>query len=77
MRSRAELNSLFGRVIVDDAIARRFAVSQWEKSSVQNQTMVIRAMQDLELLLPSLHDAVAYCRNLTPDVRDCLIVSLL
>ena len=77
MRSRAELNSLFGRVIVEKAIARRFALRQWEKSSVQNQTMVIRAMQDLEELLQSPRDAVAYCQNLGPNLRDCLIISLL
>lgn len=77
MRDRAELNSLFGRGIVESAIARRFAVCQWEKSSVQNQTMVIRAIQDLEPLLQSPRDAVAYCQGLSTDVRDCLIISLL
>ncbi|NJN74445.1 MAG: hypothetical protein HC799_17450 [Limnothrix sp. RL_2_0] len=77
MRSRAELNSLFGRGIVDAAIARRFAVCQWEKSSVQNQTKVIRAIQNLEERIESPPDAVAYCQSLSTDVRDCLIISLL
>ena len=77
MRDRAELNSLFGRVIVEKAIARRFAVRQWEKSSVQNQTMAIRAIQDLEELVQSPRDAVAYCQSLSVNVRDCLIISLL
>ena len=77
MRSKAELNSLFGRGVVEKAIARRFAVRQWEKSSVQNQTMVIRAIQDLEEQIHSPHDAVAYCQGLSTDVRDCLINSLL
>lgn len=77
MRSKAELNSLFGRGVVQDAIARRFAVRRWEKSSVQNQTMVIRVIQDLEELVQSPRDAVAYCQGLSTDVRDCLIISLL
>ena len=77
MISRAELNSLFGRVIVEKAIARRFALCQWEKSSIQNQTMVIRAIQDLQERIESPHDAVAYCQGLSTDVRDCLIISLL
>lgn len=77
MRQRAELNSLFGREVVNEAIARRFALVQWEKSSVSNATKVIKAMQDLEALMQSPPDAVAYCQNLSTDVRGCLILALL
>ena len=77
MRQRAELNSLFGRGVVDEAIARRFALVQWEKSSVSNATKVIKAMQELEALMQSPPDAVAYCQGLGTDVRGCVILALL
>ncbi len=76
MRSEAELNSLFGRVIVENAIARRVILHQWENSSSHRQAMVIRAMQELEPLLKSPHDAVAFCQSLDANIRDCIIISL-
>lgn len=63
MRQRAELNSLFGRGVVNEAIARRFALVQWEKSSVSNATKVIKSMQELEERIESPLDSVAYCQS--------------
>ena len=47
-RDRAELNSLFGRAVVESAIARRSLLLQWEWASSANKTEVIKVMQDLE-----------------------------
>jgi hypothetical protein len=77
MRQRAELNSLFGRGVVDEAIARRFALVQWEKSSSANLTQVIKAMQELEERLQSPMEAVQFCQELSTNVRDCLILALI
>jgi hypothetical protein len=75
-RQRAELNSLFGRGVVESAIARRFLLTQWEKSSTANMTKVIKVIQDLEEIIDDAPAAIAYCQGLDDRVKGCVILAL-
>lgn len=77
MRDRAELNSLFGRAAVENAIARRSLLVQWEWASSANKIEVIKVIQDLEEIIHDVPRAIAYCQGLDDRVRDCVILSLL
>lgn len=75
-RDRAELNSLFGRDVVEAALSRRFLLRQWKMASIANMTKVIKVIQDLEQIIDDAPAAIAYCQGLDDRVRGCVILAL-
>lgn len=73
-RKLAELRSLFGRSVVDDAIARKSELNQWR---VEHAGAVANATSELIVVISSPPDAVAYAASLEPQLRAALIVAIM
>lgn len=74
MRSDAELVALFGREVVNSAIANQDAIRDWK---AHHRVAVIKVIQDLQLVIHSTTDAVSFVAKLDSELREALIVTLL
>lgn len=73
-RELAEVRSLFGRLAVEDAVARKAELDKWRW---HNARAVAEASAGLSSVIQSPHDAVAFVAGLDPQVRAALIVAIL
>lgn len=73
-RKLSELRSLFGRLVVDDAIARRSELNQWR---IEHARTVADTTSELMAVISSPPDAVAYAASLEPQLRAALVVAIM
>lgn len=73
-RKLAELRSLFGRSAVEDAIARKSELNQWQW---EHALAVAEASSGLMTVISNPPDAVAYAASLEPQLRAALIVAIM
>ncbi len=73
-RALAELKSLFGRAVVEDAIAHKDYFNQWR---IENAKQVADAVSKLKAVIHNPHDAVAFVSTLDPILKSALVIAIL
>jgi hypothetical protein len=76
-RLKAEVNSLFGQAVVNEAITHSDFLENWENASIENRFAVIRAIQRLRQLTDNPIKAVSYVASLPNEVKGCLVLTCL
>ena len=73
-RELAELTSLFGRSVVEDAIAQKDYLNQWR---IKNAKQVADVASKLKAVIHNPHDAVAFVSTLEPILKTALVIAII
>jgi hypothetical protein len=73
-RELAELKSLFGQSVVDDAITNKDYLNQW---CIENAKQVADAASRLKAVIQNPHDAFAFVSTLEPILKSAFAIAIL
>jgi len=73
-RELAELKSLFGQSVVEDAIAHKDYFNQW---CIENAKQVADAASKLKVVIHNPQDAVAFVSTLDPVLKSALVIAII